>query len=209
MGLTGTGSQDVETADCFVPEEMTLAVQDVAGGPSPGSAVNPSPLYRLPVFALFPFVLSGVALGNAQACLADYVATSRSRLAVYNKTKIGDLQSTQIKIGSASARIDTAATIMRTACIGATEDARQGRIPDMDMRTRYRRDGAFSVNLCTEAVSILFGASGAGGLVRAAGIEKRFRDAHAINAHIAFNFDAAGSNFGRVALGLPTENHTL
>ena len=32
----------------------------------------------------------------------------------------------------------------------------------------------------------------------------RFRDAHAVNSHLAFNFDAAGTNYGRVALGLPT-----
>jgi 3-hydroxy-9,10-secoandrosta-1,3,5(10)-triene-9,17-dione monooxygenase len=89
------------------------------------------------------------------------------------------------------------------------EDARQGRIPGLEAKTRYRRDGAFSVNLCTEAVSMLFSASGAGGLFKSGGVEKRFRDAHAINAHIAFNFDAAGSNYGRVLLGLPSENPTL
>ena len=38
---------------------------------------------------------------------------------------------------------------------------------------------------------------------------EQFRDAHAINAHIAFSFDAAGTNYGRVALDLPSENLTL
>ena len=32
---------------------------------------------------------------------------------------------------------------------------------------------------------------------------------YAINSHIAFSFDAAGTNYGRVALGLPSENVTL
>jgi 3-hydroxy-9,10-secoandrosta-1,3,5(10)-triene-9,17-dione monooxygenase len=40
-------------------------------------------------------------------------------------------------------------------------------------------------------------------------LQRQFRDAHAINSHIAFNFDAAGTNYGRVALGLPSENLTL
>ncbi|MGA7327738.1 MAG: acyl-CoA dehydrogenase family protein [Rhodomicrobium sp.] len=209
MGLSGTGSQDVEIDGVFVPAHMTLGAHEIAGGPTPGSAANPAPLYRLPVFALFPFVLSGAALGNAEACLDEYVKSMRSRLAVYNKTKIGDLQSTQIKIAAAAARIDTARSIMRSACIEAMEDARRGSIPGMEKRVRYRRDGAFAVNLCTEAVSLLFNASGASGLLRSAPIEKRFRDAHAINAHIAFSFDAAGSNYGRVVLGLPSENPTL
>jgi 3-hydroxy-9,10-secoandrosta-1,3,5(10)-triene-9,17-dione monooxygenase len=208
-GLGGTGSNDVEVKDAFVAEPMTLAVSDLDGGPTPGSAVNPNPLYALPVFSLFPYVLSGVALGNAQACLDDYVDIARHRASTYNRAKIGDLQSTQIKIAEASAKIDAARLIMRSACIEAMAGARRGHVPDMAAKTKLRRDGAYSVNLCTEAVSLLFAASGARGLFTTGVLQRQFRDAHAINSHIAFNFDAAGTNYGRVALGLPSENLTL
>ena len=208
-GLRGTGSNDVEVRDAFVVEPMTVAVNDLGGGPTPGSAVNPNALYALPVFSLFPYVLSGVALGNAQACLDDYVRVARHRASTYNRTKLGDLQSTQIKIAEASAKIDAARRIMRSTCIEAMADARQGLVQDVPVKTRLRRDGAYSVNLCTEAVSLLFAASGARGLSTAAALQRQFRDAHAINSHLAFNFDAAGTNYGRVALGLPSENLTL
>ncbi|HEX5516281.1 MAG TPA: acyl-CoA dehydrogenase family protein [Pseudolabrys sp.] len=208
-GLRGTGSCDVEVRDAFVPDFMTVAVGDLAGGPTPGSKVNPNPLYALPVFSLFPYVLSGVALGNAQVCLDDYAEVARHRISTYNRAKLSDFQSTQIKIAEASAKIDAARLIMRSACVNAMEDARRGRIPDMATKTRYRRDGAFSVNLCTDAVSMLFAASGARGLFTTGVLQRQFRDAHAINSHLAFNFDAAGTNYGRVALGLPSENLTL
>jgi 3-hydroxy-9,10-secoandrosta-1,3,5(10)-triene-9,17-dione monooxygenase len=208
-GLRGTGSNDVEVDDAFVAEPMTLAVSELAGGPTPGSAVNPNPLYALPVFSLFPYVLSGAALGNAQACLDDYVDLARHRASTYNRAKIGDMQSTQIKIAEASAKIDAARLIMRSACIEAMADARRGHVPHIPAKTRYRRDGAFAVNLCTEAVSLLFSASGARGLYMTGALQRQFRDAHAINSHLAFNFDAAGTNYGRVALGLPSENLTL
>jgi 3-hydroxy-9,10-secoandrosta-1,3,5(10)-triene-9,17-dione monooxygenase len=208
-GLQGTGSNDVEIRDAFVAESQTVAVSDLAGGPTPGSVVNPNALYTLPVFSLFPFVLSGVALGNAQACLDDYIDVARHRASTYNRAKLGDMQSTQIKIAEASAKIDTARLIMRSACIEAMADARKGHIPDMAAKTKFRRDGAFSVNLCTEAVSLLFSASGARGLFTTGVLQRQFRDAHAINSHLAFNFDAAGTNYGRVALGLPSENLTL
>jgi 3-hydroxy-9,10-secoandrosta-1,3,5(10)-triene-9,17-dione monooxygenase len=209
VGLTGTGSNDVEVNDAFVSAPMTVGVHDLAGGPTPGSAVNPNALYELPVFSLFPFVLSGVALGNAQACLDDYLEASRRRSSTYNRAKLADMQSTQIKIAAASAKIDAARLIMRSSCIEAMADIRRGNIPDMTIKTRYRRDGAFAVNLCTEAVSMLFAASGARGLFTAGVLQRQFRDAHAINSHLAFNFDAAGTNYGRVALGLPSENLTL
>ncbi|MEO6782534.1 MAG: acyl-CoA dehydrogenase family protein [Bradyrhizobium sp.] len=208
-GLRGTGSNDVEVRDAFVAEPMTVAVNDLGGGPTPGSAVNPNALYALPVFSLFPYVLSGVALGNAQACLDDYIKVAQHRASTYNRAKIGDLQSTQIKIAEASAKIDAARRIMRSTCIEAMVDVRQGLVQDVPVKTRLRRDGAYSVNLCTEAVSLLFAASGARGLSTAAALQRQFRDAHAINSHIAFNFDAAGTNYGRVALGLPSENLTL
>ena len=208
-GLRGTGSSDVEVRDAFVADHMTVAVGDLAGGSAPGSKLNPNPLYALPVFSLFPYVLSGVALGNAQACLDDYAEVSRHRISTYNRAKLSDFQSTQIKIADASAKIDAARLIMRSACIDAMADARRRHIPDMTIKTRYRRDGAFSVNLCTDAVSMLFAASGARGLFTTGVLQRQFRDAHAINSHLAFNFDAAGTNYGRVALGLPSENLTL
>jgi len=209
VGLRGTGSNDVEVKDAFVPEALSVAVGDLVGGPTPGSAVNPNALYALPVFSLFPYVLSGVALGNAQACLDDYIDVARYRASTYNRARLSDMQSTQIKIAEASAKVDAARRIMRSNCIEVMADARRGHIPDMAAKTRLRRDGAFSVNLCTEAVSLLFSASGARGLFTAGVLQRQFRDAHAINSHFAFNFDAAGANYGRVALGLPSENLTL
>jgi 3-hydroxy-9,10-secoandrosta-1,3,5(10)-triene-9,17-dione monooxygenase len=208
-GLCGTGSNDVRVADAFVAEQMTVAVSDLTGGPTPGSATNPNALYALPVFTLFPYVLSGVGLGNAQACLNDYVEFTRHRASTYNRAKLSDMQTTQIKIAEASAKVDAARLIMRTNCIDAMADAKRNLIPDIAVKTRLRRDGAFSVNLCTEAVSLLFAASGARSLFTSGALQRQFRDAHAVNSHLAFNFDAAGTNYGRVALGLPSENLTL
>lgn len=209
LGLQGTGSHDVEIAESFVAECMTLPVTSIAGGPTPGSAANPAPLYKVPVFALFPFVLSGIALGNAQACLDGYVEATSNRAATFNSARLSELQSIQIKIGEASAKVDTARLIMRRACIEAQEDAAAGRIPDMLEKNRYRRDGAFAVNLCTEAVSLLFAISGARGLYMSGAVQRQLRDAYAVAAHISFSFDVAGGNYGKLALGLPNENPVL
>lgn len=208
-GLRGTGSNDVRVVDAFVPQHMTVAVSDLAGGATLGSIANPNGLYMLRVFSLFPYVLSGVGLGNAQACLDDYVEIARYRASTYDRAKIGDLQSTQIKIAEASAKIDAARLIMRTNCLNVLAGVRRGDVPGIAAKTKLRRDGAFAVNLCTEAVSLLFAASGARSLFTSGALQRQFRDAHGVNSHLAFNFDAAGTNYGRVALGLPSENLTL
>src|SRR6267142_4619764 len=39
-GLRGTGSNDVEVREAFVAEALSVAVSDLAGGPTPGCTVN-------------------------------------------------------------------------------------------------------------------------------------------------------------------------
>ena len=68
-GLRGTGSNDIEVADVFVPEHRTLAVSFMKGCAAPGAAINPSALYRLPVFDMFPYVVAAVPLGIAGAAV--------------------------------------------------------------------------------------------------------------------------------------------
>src|SRR3977135_2990987 len=91
-GLRGPGSHDVAVREAVVAEALSVAVSDLACGPTPGCAVNPNALYGLRLFSLFPSVLSGVALGNAQACFDDYVDIARHRASIYNRTKLADMQ---------------------------------------------------------------------------------------------------------------------
>ena len=208
-GLRGTGSKDVATEDLFVPEHRTLAAADIRGGPTPGSAVNPGPLFRLPLFAVFPYVLSGAGLGVAQGAWQGFVESLRSRVSSYTGAKVSDFQAVQIHIAEAKSCIDTAELIMLEDCAEAMRIAQAGEAPDIETKARFRRNGAFSVSLCTRAVDSIFRLSGGGGLYRKNPVQRAFRDAHAIAAHIAFNTDAAGTTYGRVALGLPPDNPIL
>ena len=56
------------------PSTARSRSRDTKGGPTPGSAVNPGPLFQMPVFALFPYMLSGVALGIAEGLIDELSA---------------------------------------------------------------------------------------------------------------------------------------
>jgi len=208
-GLRGTGSKDVATEEVFVPEHRTLAAADIRGGPTPGSQVNPGPLFRLPLFAVFPYVLSGAGLGVAQGAWHGFVDSLRSRVSSYTGAKISDFQAVQIHIAEAKSCIDTAELIMREDCAEAMRIAEAEEVPDMETKARFRHNGAFSVSLCTKAVDSIFRLAGGSGLYKKNPLQRAFRDAHAIAAHIAFNTDAAGTTYGRMALGLPPDNPIL
>jgi 3-hydroxy-9,10-secoandrosta-1,3,5(10)-triene-9,17-dione monooxygenase len=59
------------------------------------------------------------------------------------------------------------------------------------------------------AVDVMFGLAGAGGLYESGHAPRAFRDAHAVKQHFSFNTDIAGTTYGRVALGLSSDNPTL
>ena len=59
------------------------------------------------------------------------------------------------------------------------------------------------------AVDVMFGLYGASGLYESGHVPRAFRDAHAVKQHFSFNTDIAGTTYGRVALGLASDNPTL
>jgi 3-hydroxy-9,10-secoandrosta-1,3,5(10)-triene-9,17-dione monooxygenase len=204
-GLRGTGSKDVEVKEQFVPEHMTLAVADTKGGPTPGSAVNPGPLYQMPVFALFPYMLSGVALGIAEGLIDEY----RPGAGRMTGARVAEIQSTQIRIGEATVYARASRLVQETNCQEAERLISSNQIPDAKTKARYRLEGAYAVEWALRAVDVMFGLYGASGLYESAHVPRAFRDAHAVKQHFSFNTDIAGTTYGRVALGLASDNPTL
>jgi 3-hydroxy-9,10-secoandrosta-1,3,5(10)-triene-9,17-dione monooxygenase len=200
-GLRGTGSNDVEVKEQFVPEHRTLAVADTKGGPTPGSAVNPSPLYQIRCSRSFPYMLSGVALGIAEGLIADF----SPKTGKMNAARIAEIQSTQIRLGEATAYARASRVIQESNCIEAAEKI----TPDLLTKARYRLEGAYAVEWAVRAVDVMFGLMGASGLYESGHGARAFRDAHAVKQHFSFNTDIAGTTYGRVALGLPSDNPTL
>jgi 3-hydroxy-9,10-secoandrosta-1,3,5(10)-triene-9,17-dione monooxygenase len=207
-GLRGTGSNDVEVKDQFVPEHRTLAVADMKGGPTPGSAVNPGALFQVPVFALFPYMLSGVSLGIAEGLIDDFAAGSAGR-GKMTGAKIAAVQSVQLRLGEAAAYARASRLFQVGNCREAEAMIKDGKVPDMPTKARYRLEGAYAVDWAVKAVDLLFTLSGASGLYETGHVARAFRDAHAVKQHFSFNTDVAGTTYGRVALGLPSDNPTL
>jgi 3-hydroxy-9,10-secoandrosta-1,3,5(10)-triene-9,17-dione monooxygenase len=205
IGLGGTGSKDVSVDDVFVPEYRTLAVDQIAGGPNPGSEVNPSVLYQLPAISLFAFCIAGVSLGIAQGAIEHFTETTRSRVSAYSGRSVADFNTVQVHVAEAAALADCARAVMLADCDEATSIVAAGKVPDLEHRARYRRNGAFAASLCTKAVDLLFTTTGGGAIYARNPLQRAFRDVHAANAHYVLSWDINGAMYGRVALGLPPD----
>ena len=204
-GLAGTGSKDVAIADAFVPAHRSVTVNAIAGGPTPGSAVNPGALYRLPTFSVFPFILSGVALGIAQGAIADFTGSMQARAATYTGKRIAELATLQLRLAEAAALTDAAETLMLADCDEAMRLTEAGGEIPAETRARWRRDGAYTTQMCVKAVDLLFAGAGGNAIYLTHPLQRAWRDVHAAAAHVVVNWDAAGTLYGRVALGLPAD----
>jgi alkylation response protein AidB-like acyl-CoA dehydrogenase len=66
-----------------------------------------------------------------------------------------------------------------------------------------KRNYAFAVRLCRDAVGALVQDLGARGIENSHPVQRAWRDVLAIGSHFGVNWDVSGEYFGREAFGLP------
>lgn len=201
-GLAGTGSCSVNARNVFVPAHRTLRLQDLLDATAPGREVNDGPLYKLPLVGSWQVFMSSMATGIARAALDACLTRTKNRRHPFTGASVTAEPVGMVHLGSASARVEAAETIMRRAAEQTmTEVTADGALDD-GTRVRSRRDYAFGVRLCVEAVEELFLASGASTLDEHSPIQRCWRDVHAVSQHIANNLDNGLRSWAERALDL-------
>jgi 3-hydroxy-9,10-secoandrosta-1,3,5(10)-triene-9,17-dione monooxygenase len=115
--------------------------------------------------------------------------------------RMRDFQAVQLRVARAGAMVDLARLSIRADCLEADRIAREGRVPTIEEKLRYKRNVAYAMELCTEAVDSLHALAGANGIYDRYPIQRLFRDQHALSAHIGFSWDAQGGPWALVAMG--------
>ena len=205
MGMAATGSKDV-----VVSERRALPLLRCRGGSEhPGAALNPGPLYRIPVVAASSHPLAPAALGAAEGAYELFLETMAKRAGTYTGARVADFQAVQIKVARARCLIDSARDLLRQSAIELHAAAQRDETPDLETKLRFRAHSAFAVNQSCEAVETLWSCYGAQGLYIRDPLQRHLRDVLAINQHFSFNFDIAGAAYGLLALDGRYANPTM
>jgi 3-hydroxy-9,10-secoandrosta-1,3,5(10)-triene-9,17-dione monooxygenase len=202
VGLSGTGSKQIRVRELFVPDHRTMNIENCRGGPTAGTAINPGPLSQVSVLAAGSKLFSGPALGAARGALDAVRDEFAARVSV-GGVSLANQQSVQIRLAHAEAKIDSAWALLKRDCAETMEWARRGAEPPLDVRVRWRRDDAFALRTCIEAVELLFPLTGGRGLSASSPFQRAWRDCHACGQQIMVNWDVMMTHFGRHMLGLP------
>jgi alkylation response protein AidB-like acyl-CoA dehydrogenase len=207
VGLAGTGSKNVLIReDVFVPAHRKLTFPQAASNNPPGALVNRNPIYRIPFLAAIPVSIIAPALGMVQGALEEFLEMASHRVtrgAVAGGGKaMAEFQTVQLRVAEAAANLDAARLLLLRDLHDVEAGAASGEFISVDKRIRNRRDHAFAVKLCTGAVDALFAAVGGGGMFTSSGIQRAWRDVHAVAKHVSLNWDAVGAMYGQHQLGL-------
>jgi 3-hydroxy-9,10-secoandrosta-1,3,5(10)-triene-9,17-dione monooxygenase len=203
LGLSGTGSKSCTAEDVFVPDYRMVKNSDFLAGTTPGTKIHPAPLYKTPVWAIFPFCISSPAPGIAQGAVEAFIDEMKARASKFDHSPLGRKATVQVRLAEASALAD-AADLLYTRSLKETIDKGMAGEPlSLEFRIRSRRDQGYSVQLARRATELLLGAQGGGGIFEQGPVQRALRDLTALSGHIVAGWDMPATNYGQVMLGGP------
>ena len=201
-GLRGTGSKSIRLADAFVPEYRSVSIPELAKGHAPGLSLHGSAVYRAPYPEVLILALSGAPLGIARGALARHAEGLRAQFATYADEQIAEQAAALARIARASADIDAAVAIIRSAAArvdGSADPLSFDRL----QRASLLRDYAYAAQTARGAVNSLFEGGGSRALYDSSELQRLWRDMNTACAHVGFSWDRTAPAFGRALLDLP------
>ncbi|KQX59669.1 hypothetical protein ASE09_03380 [Streptomyces sp. Root66D1] len=193
VGLRATGSHSVviEEADAvFVPEHRTFVREALVTGvrEDEGEGVTAvrgsrvAPCHRVPYQLVAALLFAAPALGAARGALEAWTVLTGLRRLPGGRPLTED-PVVQQTLARCAAEIDAARLLLGAAAARADGWTAGG--ADATAIALNQRDSAVAVDLLVGAVERLMRAGGARGLIAGGGLERAWRDIHAIAAHAA------------------------
>jgi alkylation response protein AidB-like acyl-CoA dehydrogenase len=191
-GLRGTGSNDVEVNDAFVPEERTtrLALAD--------GALNSD---GIPMYTLFGVALVPVALGAARRAIDEIVDMAHGKTPLLSASKLSEKPVVQHEIARAEGMLQAASAFIYDTVEGLVAAATRGEAVDMATRAKVKLACTHAVSAAADATAIAYRLGGGQANYERSVLQRCLRDVNAVTQH----FVVAPNNFetvGRVMMGL-------
>jgi alkylation response protein AidB-like acyl-CoA dehydrogenase len=210
VGLAGTGSKTLVLKNVFVPAHRMLTFVQTTSGRTPGAdlyAENAG--FSVPMLCNIPSCLASTAVGAASGALEDYLERTSRRVTrgavAGSNSKMAEFPTIQLRVAEAAASVDAAREVLLRDLRDRVRSVRAGQPVIVEDRVTSRRGQAFSVNLAIRAAEALNASTGGLGLDLSNPVQRAWRDANAVGRHISMNWDAVGTMYGQMALGLPPQ----
>ena len=192
-GLRGTGSHDYSVADVFVPAARTFSLL--------GAPVHAAPLYRQPFFGTLAAGVASVALGIARAAIDALVTLAAGKQTPGARKTLAHRELVQVQVARAEGELHAARTGLFAAVTAAADEAGTTGAASLRTRALVRVAACHAAQACARAVDLAYEAGGGSSIYSKSPLQRCFRDAHVVTAHIMVN-STSQTTAGRVLLGL-------
>ena len=196
-GLRGSGSHDWAVKDRYIPEERTFNL-------AAPTLYRSGPLYTLPNLLLYK--APAVVLGIARGAIDDFVALASNKPMTFKSPSAGkamlrDEPYAQSAVAQAEAMVSSARGFVFEAVGDMWNTLLMGDFPTLKQRARARLAMVHASTACTQAVELLYKASGGSSVYTGHTLDRRLRDIQTANQHTVVSLKTWEVT-GRVLLGL-------
>ena len=199
-GLRGSGSKDIVVEDAFVPNHRILEVATAGSSDLSAWELHGQHRYRVPLPVLLGWDLLAPILGITQGMIDEFTARLEG---TSGPGRTADSPAIHMRLSEAAAELDAARGLMECDIGEILRRGEAGESFTPLERARFKRDKAFTTQLCLQAVNRLFDVSGGHALFDSVPLQRFHRDAQAVAHRDLFIMDMGGQDYGRVLLGLP------
>jgi alkylation response protein AidB-like acyl-CoA dehydrogenase len=201
VGLSGTGSHDIEVRDLFVPAGRDVSL--LADRPRERGA-----LYAFPVFGLLALGGAAVGLGVARRALEELSALATEKTPALGRRRLAERALTQARVAEAGAELGAARAGLAAAIDAAWRGASESGAIALAERARLRAAATHAARTSARIATAMYDLGGGSSIYRASALQRCLRDARVVTQHAMLGegtFELAG----RALLGLGGDTSQL
>jgi indole-3-acetate monooxygenase len=188
IGLRGTGSNQYEVKDLFVPDAYTYWRDQQS------DRTNDGPLFNIPLLTLYGIGFSGVGLGLARASLDAFMALANNKTGRAGRGAMRDNPIIQSETAMVAGSLHAARAFLRQMLEEIWEAVNKNGAT-LDQRARLRLAITGALDQSVRVVDFSYTAAATSAIFNGSPFERRFRDMHTVTAqgqaHMS-NFESAG-----------------
>jgi alkylation response protein AidB-like acyl-CoA dehydrogenase len=201
-GLAGTGSNDIEVKDLFVPDHFAMNMADIAKGGGPGVEAHDNKIYRMPAVPFLGLTTSLPTVGAARGAVNLFREGLKTRCTYGSRTPLAEKSSAQVRLAHADLLAKTSEILLRNVGDELTDIAENGDGGNIPRRIALTGRIAYLTKVAREAIRLVGESSGASAHTLDTPLQRIVRDANMATSHLLHDFDLFAEQHGRSMLGL-------
>ena len=196
IGLKGTGSDNYEIAEVFVPAKFAYWRDE-------SQRKYHAPLYLFPLNTIHAIAFSAVALGVARRLLDSFLEVARVKVPRLQKSsaKLRENHVVQGEVALAEARLRSSRLYLLESLEGIWQQVERTNAVSLEQRMVIRLAATYALRQAKEVVDMAYHHAGALAVLAANPFERRFRDMHTVAQQVQARHQHF-ENVGKYLLGL-------